>query len=93
MRFALEKLSTLDSCVQPLLTRFSRNRRFMDRVVEFGEHPHFASLHPHKFIGVKHTAITFETVEKTTKLGVDGMIHPKGNDLIEELMLILLGKF
>ena len=92
MGMLLQKLRSLNCGIQPLLACFSRYGGFLDSIVEFGEHPHFTSLHPHEFVGIKDTTITFETVKETTKLGVNGVIHPKRDDLFEELMLILFGE-
>ena len=57
----LQELGTLDGTVEPLLP-------FLHLVVERGEHPHFAALHPDEFVGVEHLARTVKAGEVAAEL-------------------------
>ena len=63
-----------------------------ERVVEFGEHPNFASLHPDKLVGVVHVALAIEAGEVSTALFVLRLFKPEGDNLVEQFVAILLSE-
>ena len=83
MAVLLQELGTLDGGVEPLLAG-------LHGVVEFGEHPHLAALHPHELIGVIDVAYAVEAGEIAAELGVLAFVEPEGDHAKEELRAILL---
>ena len=73
----LQELSTLNGGVEPLLAG-------LHGVVELGEHPHLAALHPHEFVGVIDVADAVEAGEIAAELGVLAFVEPEGNGAVKQ---------
>lgn len=59
----LEKFCTLDSAVKPFLA-------LLYFIIERGEHPHFAALHPDKLVGIVDRTVSVKAGEVAAELFV-----------------------
>ena len=79
----LKELSTLNGSIKPFLTR-------LHSVVELGEHPHFAALHPNELIGIVNRAVAIKAGEIAAKLLILGLVEPERNHAVKKLRAIQL---
>jgi hypothetical protein len=64
----------------------------LEQVVKHGKCPHLPSLKPGKFVRVVDASNPIEAREISTMCPIGGMVHPKGENVLDENGSILFGK-
>ena len=75
-----------------MLCNFQPFRTLFHLVVERGKHPHFTALKPYKFISIEYLSFPVQAGEKTTAFLVDRILHPKRDNIAEELCFVLFSQ-
>ena len=78
------KLSTGECNIKPLFFVFHL-------VVEGGEHPNLPALEPHEFVSIVDFSFVIDAGEETSILFIDGVLLPKGDNLVKKLLFVHLG--
>ena len=63
------------------------------RVVEVAEHPDLATVHPHVLVGAVQSAIAFDLTVVAAVFAIERVLHPPGNDVVEQCGSVLFAQF
>ena len=85
---ALLRIGVLAEELDAGFRKFEPFLAFFHGVVEAGEGPGGAAVHPDVFAGVVDCALTVEAGEESAVLAVRGVVEPEGNDAVVELGVV-----